>query len=81
MVRAAGACRAAGATQAFAAATYGLFIDGARELFSASALDGIVIANTVPPFRVAADIATKCLTVLDTSDTIGRTIAMCHDGA
>jgi ribose-phosphate pyrophosphokinase len=81
LVRAASACRAAGATQVFAAATNGLFIDGAKELFSTSTLDGIVIANTVPPLRVVADIAAKCLRVLDTSDTIGRAIAMCHDRA
>jgi len=81
LVRAANACRAAGATRVYAAATHGLFIDGAKELFAASALDGLVVANTVPPFRVASDIAATRLTVLDASDSIGRTIAMCHDNA
>ena len=80
LVRAANACRAAGATKVFAAATHGLFIDGAKELLAASTLDGIVVANTVSPFRLAPDIAATRLTVLDASDSIGRAIAMCHDG-
>ena len=80
LVRAAKACRAAGATRVFAAATHGLFIDGAPELFATEALDGIVIANTVPPFRVPTDLATKRLTVLDASESIARVISMCHDG-
>jgi ribose-phosphate pyrophosphokinase len=81
LVRAAKACRAAGATKVFAAATHGLFIDGAPELFATEALDGIVIANTVPPFRVPTDLATKRLTVLDASEPIARVISMCHDGS
>ena len=80
LVRAAKACRAAGATRVFAAATHGLFIDGAPELFATEALDGIVIANTVPPFRVPTDLVAKRLTVLDASESIARVISMCHDG-
>ena len=80
LVRAARACRTAGATRVFAAATHGLFIEGAPELLATQALDGIVIANTVPPFRVVSDVAAQRLTVLDASDSIARVIAMCHDG-
>ena len=57
LVRAAKACRAGGATQVFAAAAHGLFIDGAPELFAAPELDGITVTNTVPPFRVPAEAA------------------------
>jgi ribose-phosphate pyrophosphokinase len=80
LVRAAKACRAAGATKVFAAATHGLFIGGARELFAMSAIDGVVATNTVPPFRVDPEIAAKRLTVLDASDSIARAISTCHDG-
>ncbi|MCW3474590.1 ribose-phosphate diphosphokinase [Limobrevibacterium gyesilva] len=78
LVRAAKACRAAGATRVFAAAAHGLFIDGAPELFAAG-LDGIVVTDTVPPFRVPAEAAAHQLEVVDTSDMIARTIAACHD--
>jgi ribose-phosphate pyrophosphokinase len=81
LVRAAKACRDAGATRVFAAATHGLFIDGAQELFASPAIDGIVITNTVPPYRVPADIAAHRLTVLDASDSIARAISVIHDGS
>jgi ribose-phosphate pyrophosphokinase len=79
LVRAAVACRAAGAREVYAAATHGLFIDGASELFAAEAVSGIVVANTVPPFRVRPDTAARRLTVLDASETFARAISACHD--
>ena len=79
LVRAARACRAAGATKVFAAAAHGLFVGGATELLATPALDGIAVANTVPAFRVAPDAASQRLTVLDASDMIARAIAACHD--
>lgn len=81
LVRAANACRVAGAAKVFAAATHGLFIDGAHELFTTSTLDGIVVANTVPPFRVDPVVRATRLTVIDASESLGRAIAMCHDSA
>ncbi len=81
LVRAAQACRAAGATKVFAAATHGLFVGGAPDLFATPALDGIVVTNTVPPFRVPAEVAAARLTVLDISGAIGRAIAACHDSS
>lgn len=81
LVRAAKACRAAGATRVFAAAAHGLFVDGAPELFATPDLDGITITNTVPAFRVPADVAARRLTVLDASEAIARAIATCHDAS
>lgn len=77
LVHAAEACRRAGATRVFAAATHGLFAGGAPALFAAG-LDGVVVVNTVPPFRVPADIAARQLTELDVSDSIAAVIATCH---
>ncbi|MBS0558702.1 MAG: ribose-phosphate pyrophosphokinase [Proteobacteria bacterium] len=79
LVRAATACRNAGAVRVFAAAAHGLFIDGAEALFASPALDGITVANTVPAFRVPADVAARRLTVLDISDAVARSIAAQHD--
>ena len=80
LVRAATACRAAGATRVFAAAAHGLFTDGAPTLFAAGAIDGIAVTDTVPPFRVAPAAAAR-LTVLDASEAIARAIAACRDPA
>jgi len=81
LVRAAKACRAAGATRVFAAAAHGLFIGGAGDLFATPAIDGITVSNTVPPFRVPAEAVAQRLTVLDAGDAIARAIAECHDGS
>jgi ribose-phosphate pyrophosphokinase len=79
LVRAAEACRAAGATKVFAAAAHGLLVGGAPELFRTPAIDGITVTNTVPAFRVTDAAAMRRLTVLDTSDAIARAMAACHD--
>ena len=81
LVRAAKACRAAGATKVFASAAHGLFVGGAPELFATSVLDGITVTNTVPPFRVPTEVAARHLTVLDASEAIARAMAACHDAS
>ena len=78
LVRAATACRAAGATRVFAGAAHGLFMEGAPALFASPAIDGIAVTDTVPPFRVTEAAAAR-LTVLDASDAIARAIVACRD--
>jgi ribose-phosphate pyrophosphokinase len=80
LVRAAKACRAAGANKVFAAAAHGLFVSGAPELLADAAIDGIVVANTVPPFRLSAEKVAK-LTVLDASDMVAAAISSSRDGS
>ncbi len=80
LVRAAKACRAAGAARVFAAAAHGLFIGGAAELLAEPALDGLVVTDTVPPFRLAPGIAPGRLAVLDSSEAIAEAILACHGG-
>jgi ribose-phosphate pyrophosphokinase len=79
LARAARACRAAGATRVFAAAAHGLFMDGAPQLMSEEALDGIVITNTVPAFRLSNENAGK-VAVLDASGAVAAAIMACHNG-
>lgn len=77
LLRAARACRNAGARQVFAAATHGLFTSGAPELFDSGDLDGIVIADSVPmPKTIAADRGR--LTVLDTTGLVAAAISAVH---
>jgi ribose-phosphate pyrophosphokinase len=78
LVRAAEACRTAGATKVFAAAAHGLFVGGATELFASAAIGGITVTNSVPAFRVPPDAAER-LTVVDASETIARAMAACRD--
>ena len=79
LVRAAKACRANGAARVIAAAAHGLFIGGAPELFASPAIDELIVASTVPPFRVGADNFSR-LAVLDASEAIARAIIACHNG-
>ncbi len=80
LVRAAKACRAAGATKVFTAAAHGLFMGGAPELMVEPAIDSIVITNTVPPFRLSAEAASR-LTILDASEAVAAAISSCRDGS
>lgn len=78
LARAARACRAGGATQVFAAAAHGLFMAGAPELMAETALDGIVVTNTVPTFRLSPHDAGR-VTVIDASDRVADAIGACRE--
>lgn len=80
LTRAANACRANGAEAVLAAATHGLFIGAANEALASPLFDAIVIADTVPPFRVIAEALSRKLTVLDTSAFFAEAIARLHAG-
>ena len=76
LLRAATACRKAGARQVFAAATHGLFIGGSDALFG-DALDGVVIGDTVPPFRLSEANRNR-LAVIDTSAVLAAAVKAIH---
>jgi ribose-phosphate pyrophosphokinase len=79
LVRSAKACREGGALRVFTAAAHGLFIGGAAVLFGAPEIGGITIANTVPPFRLPADVAAQRLMIIDVSGVIAQAVMACHD--
>jgi len=78
LLRAAKACRKAGATHVFGAAAHGLFIGGASDLFSSSDFDGLVIADTVPLAETIPRAARERLTILDSTKLVASAIAMVH---
>ncbi len=78
LLRAAKACRAAGARQVFGAAAHGLFMGGASELFASGDFDGLVIADTVPLFKTLASVSQNRLTVLDSTGLVADAIARAH---
>lgn len=80
LVRAARACRAAGAARIFAAAAHGLFVGGAPELITEDAFSGIVITNAVPSFRLSPGEARGVVTV-DASEAVAKAIAACHEAS
>src|SRR5581483_4200119 len=78
LVRAAAACRAAGATRVYAAATHGIFVGGAPKLWGGE-LDAVIVTDTVPPFRADPSAAGR-LTLLDATPLVAATIRRLHDG-
>lgn len=80
LVRAARACRAHGAKRVYAAATHGLFAGKAEALIREPALEQVVVADTVPPFRLDAQVLGSKVIVLDTSALLAQAIRRIHTG-
>jgi ribose-phosphate pyrophosphokinase len=80
LARAARACKAQGATRAFAAATHGLFVGKAESLLSEPAVEQIVVTDTVPPFRLPEDTIGKKVTILSSAPLVAEAIRRIHEG-
>jgi ribose-phosphate pyrophosphokinase len=72
--RAARACREAGASRVYAAATHGLFHERANEIVLDPVLDGVVVTDTVPAFRLPSETVRTRLTLLDSSRLVAEAI-------
>jgi ribose-phosphate pyrophosphokinase len=80
ILRTARACRAHGATGVYAAASHGVFVGDANLVFADPAIDRVVVTDTIPPFRLAREIARDRLTILDTSALFAEAIVRIHEG-
>lgn len=80
LLRAARACRASGAARVFAAATHGLFFGKAGEVVADPLLDGLVVADTVPPFRLDPALVEQKVTVLDGAGLFAEAVRRIHAG-
>jgi ribose-phosphate pyrophosphokinase len=72
--RAAAACREAGATRIYAAATHGMFTADAEQILARSAIEKVVVTDTVPPWRLSNEFIAAKLDVLDTAPLFGGAI-------
>lgn len=80
MARTAEACREAGASRVYAAATHGLFVGKADEVVANPALDRVVVTNTIPPFRLDPELVARKLVVLDAAPLVAQAIGCLHRG-
>jgi len=78
LARAARSLRAAGAARVFAAAAHGLFNAGASQVLADPVFERVVVTDTVPPFRLPAEVVASRLTVLDSTAAIARAIVEDH---
>lgn len=80
MARAARACRERGATAVHAVATHGIFVGDAAKIVADPVFDSVVVTNTIPPFRLPAELAEKQLIVLDVAPLFAEAIKRIHSG-
>jgi ribose-phosphate pyrophosphokinase len=80
LVRAARSARQAGARRVLAMVTHGLFMPGAEKAISDPALDGLVVTDAVPAFRLAAKAAQEKVEVLPVAPLLAEIIRRLHAG-
>ncbi len=80
VMRTATACHALGAARAFAVATHGLFTGDANTILADAALERIVIADTVAPFRLVEGALKAKVTVLSCAALFAEAIRRLHVG-
>jgi ribose-phosphate pyrophosphokinase len=74
------ACRSLGATAVYAAASHGLFTGDAQQVLADDALTGIVVTDSVPPFRLGEGKVKAKLVVLPSTRLFGDAILRIHKG-
>jgi len=79
MVRAARACRGAGARGVHGLAAHGLFTGNAAEALAEPALDGLTVSDTVPPFRLPEGPGRARLTCVSAAPLFGEAIRRLHE--
>lgn len=80
LVRAAQACRRAGATRVLAVAAHGVFTPDAARALADPALDSVVVLSTVPPSALPADLVERKVVVLDAAPLLAEAIRRLHEG-
>ena len=79
LLRTAKSARAAGARRVIALVTHGLFMQGAADVIADPALDGVVVSDAVPPFRLAHPESNKKLTILPSAPLLAEAIKRLHE--
>jgi len=82
IIRAAQACRAAGATKVYCAASHGAFAEEADSVLADSALDKLVITDSIPASRIGSSAARAKLVILESAPLFAEAIRRIHtDGS
>jgi ribose-phosphate pyrophosphokinase len=80
LLRAAQACRAAGAQSVHCAASHGLFTDHANRMLADPAIDRVIVTDTVPPRRVTPALCDAKLVLVDAAPLFAEAIRRLHSG-
>ncbi|MDT8405248.1 ribose-phosphate pyrophosphokinase [Sulfuriflexus sp.] len=74
------ACHQAGAGHISATASHGLFVANADEVLADTALDKLVVTNTIPAFRLHSESVKAKLVILNVAPLFGEAIRRIHEG-
>jgi ribose-phosphate pyrophosphokinase len=80
LLRAAKAARKAGASRVIALVTHGLFMAGAAEALADPAIDRLVIADAVPPFRLGEGLARTKVDILPAAPLLAHAMGRLQRG-
>ena len=80
LARAAAACRTLGARRVFAAASHGMFTGAAAAVLADPALEKVLVADYVPPFRLPPALLESRVEVLDSAPLFAEAIRRLHSG-
>lgn len=80
LVRAAAACRAAGAREVLAAVAHGVFVAAASDALAGSALDRLFVLDHVPTAELDPAVAAARIESLDVSGLLAEAIRRLHEG-
>jgi len=73
-------CRAHGSSQVIALVAHGLFMPPAETILAGSAIDRIVVTDSVPPFRLSSRMVRDRLDVIPIAPLLGEAIRRLHAG-
>jgi len=80
LAHAASACREQGAEVVYAAVTHGLFVNNASKVLAEQALENVLIADTISPFRLAPELVGAKVIVLKSAALFASAIDRIHSG-
>jgi ribose-phosphate pyrophosphokinase len=80
LLRAARACLDHGAARVFAAATHGVFAEGAEPTLADPALERIALCDTIPPSRLGEALRQTKIDLLDAAGLFADAIGRAHGG-
>lgn len=79
ILRAAEACLEHGASSVFALAAHGLFVDNANETIASPSLAGVMVTDSVPPFRLDDAVRERHLQIVSAAPLFAEAIRRSHE--
>lgn len=80
LARAAATCRAHGASNIVAVATHGLFVADAPAILAASAIQEVLVSDSVSPFRLGQSMAQGKVRIVSCAALVAEAVARLHGG-